>query len=259
MTRVTHLVVPAAGLGTRLRPLTDSASKEMLLLGGRPTLVGAFLEAVAAEMERVTLVVHPRKRDLTEWVAAEQGRWPFELRTVVQPEPLGALDAVRRGREGGSEPCAVLFPDMLAPNQEGLRTVLAKHVATGSSVLGAQRVTESNLTTVGRTGRFSFSDGTPETGGGRVAEIHGAPRELDAWHSVFAEVRTPAFFAVEEAMGGGDERAADLYNSLAADGLLHAADLSGTAVRADILDTGTLAGYEDAKARFEDGRWAWRD
>ena len=258
MSGVTHLIVPAAGLGTRLRPLTDATSKEMLPLGGRPILVGAFLEASAAGIERVTVVVHPRKEDLTAWIKTEVERWPFVLETVVQPEPSGALDAVRRGRGQSSEPCAVIYPDMLAPRQEGLLMVLAAHGAFGGCVLGAQRVTVANLTTVGRTGRFVFEDAESISGPRVVARVQPQPRELGAWHSVFAEVRTPAFFVIEERLGVGDEHAQDIYNTVAADGRLRAADLSATSERADILDTGTMAGYQDAVARFDDGRWSWR-
>lgn len=259
MTAVRHLIVPAAGLGTRLRPLTNTQSKEMLPLGGQPTLYGALLEGVSSGVERVTVVVHPRKRDLVAWLEEQGGHWPFELDTVVQPEPAGALDAVRRGRAGALEPCAILYPDMLTPNQDGLRTIIAMHESTGACVLGAQQVTPSNLGTIGRTGRFTFADGNPHRCNGNVTRIEAAPRAVGAWHSVFAEVRTVAFFDVEDELGGGDERAADIYNRVAGDGRLYAADLSANDARADVIDTGTMAGYRDAVARFDDRRWRWSD
>lgn len=259
MSVVTHLIVPAAGLGTRLRPLTETQSKEMLPLGGRPTLFAALLEAKAASLERVTIVVHPRKRDLVEWLSEQTGRWPFALDTVVQPAPAGSLDAVRHGRGDAAEACAVLYPDMLAPNQQGLRSILATYQATGSCVLGAQRVTAENLEIVGRTGRFVFTDGSPYQCGGSVERMEAAVRSVGAWHSVFAEVRTPRFFAVEAELGSGDERAAEIYNRVAADGLLVAADLSANDTRPDVLDTGTMDGYRDAVARFDDGSWRWRE
>ena len=57
-------MVPAAGWGTRLRPLSDTLPKEMLPVGRRVVLERIFDELSCAGIERIVLVVSPRKEPL---------------------------------------------------------------------------------------------------------------------------------------------------------------------------------------------------
>ncbi len=54
-------IIPAAGFGTRLRPLTDSIAKEMLPVGRRLALEIILEELVGAGMERAVFVLSPAK------------------------------------------------------------------------------------------------------------------------------------------------------------------------------------------------------
>lgn len=54
-------IVPAAGLGTRLRPLSDAIPKEMLPVGRALALERIVAELRAADVERIVFVVSPQK------------------------------------------------------------------------------------------------------------------------------------------------------------------------------------------------------
>src|SRR5947208_5877953 len=85
-------VVMAAGVGTRLRPLTERYAKPVLPIDGRPVIVTLMHELRAAGASRVHVVVG----HLRDQVRALLEGFPLELRFVDQPEALGSGDAVAR-------------------------------------------------------------------------------------------------------------------------------------------------------------------
>jgi NDP-sugar pyrophosphorylase family protein len=86
-------VVVAAGVGSRLRPLTDRWPKPILPVDGRPVIVTLLHELAAAGVERVTVVTG----HLAEQVERLLAGFPLEIRFVRQPTPDGSADAVQRG------------------------------------------------------------------------------------------------------------------------------------------------------------------
>ena len=58
---ITTAIVPAAGLGSRMRPLTDAVPKELLPLGRKAALQHIVAELVAAGITRIVLVTSPMK------------------------------------------------------------------------------------------------------------------------------------------------------------------------------------------------------
>lgn len=85
MTRV--LVVPAAGLGTRLGA---SGPKPLVEVRGRPMLL-RLLELFSPFVERAVVVVHP-SFDAAIRSRVSTAAMPVEL--AAQPEPTGMLDAI---------------------------------------------------------------------------------------------------------------------------------------------------------------------
>ncbi len=264
---ITCAVIPAAGLGTRLRPLTATTPKELLPLGAShaqgdagalPAIAGALLEAQAAGIERVAVVISPRKEALRAWL--ESG--PFgalEIHIALQPEPLGVLDAVARGLALLNDPeaFAVLYPDYLhLPDQRAL-SQLALHAPEGDAVVfGLTEVTEASAARSGLTARAITA---PLAGPLRrivALEATGA-LEPGAVHTTFAELRGPCYAAaLDRTLHGASPRDGvhlEVLGELARRGLLFGVMLDG-----DILDLGVMAGYEDAARRFEAGAARWR-
>jgi NDP-sugar pyrophosphorylase family protein len=232
------LVVPAAGLGTRLAPLTDRTPKELLPLGGRPVVAAALLEAEAARIRDVVFVLGPHKEALREWLDANRPKGA-NVAFATQPTPLGVQDAVARGRALlGPGSFAVLYPDWIAlPDQSALARLVAAEGDVGGSVIGLVRRTPL----LGPTARATA------TSLDRVRRIESLDRGLGDVHTGFAEIRGEGM-----RLPVSDDENLDAWNEVARAGALH-----GVLVD-DVLDVGTLAGYEDAVQRFSDGRAAWR-
>ncbi|MFI8553658.1 UTP--glucose-1-phosphate uridylyltransferase [Psychrobacter sp. NPDC077938] len=61
MKNITHAVIPVAGFGTRMLPLSKSVPKELLPLGNRPAIHYVVEEAIAAGIKHIVLVGHAQK------------------------------------------------------------------------------------------------------------------------------------------------------------------------------------------------------
>jgi UTP--glucose-1-phosphate uridylyltransferase len=89
----THAVIPAAGRGTRLLPLTRAVPKELLPLGRKPVVQHVAEELAAAGIEHVALVLGPGKGAIADHLAGLEGLG-LELTVALQDEPRGLGDAV---------------------------------------------------------------------------------------------------------------------------------------------------------------------
>jgi len=86
----------AAGLGTRLRPITEITPKCLLSVGGRPML-DIWLDALAkAGVNEVLLNAHHLAEQVEAHVAARVG--PPVVHLVVEPELLGSAGTLRANR-----------------------------------------------------------------------------------------------------------------------------------------------------------------
>jgi mannose-1-phosphate guanylyltransferase len=119
----------AAGLGTRLRPLTDTVPKCMLPIGDRP-LLGIWLDAFArAGVEEVLVNLHYLPDVVTRYLAERTG--PPVVRTTYEPELLGSAGTLLANRAWvEDEP---LFLACYADNLTDfdLRELVDAHLARG--------------------------------------------------------------------------------------------------------------------------------
>ena len=114
---VTTAVLPLAGRGTRLLPLTRAVPKELLPVGGRPMVESAVLEAAFSGIQRVVLVLGPGKGALADHFSPELA----ELRRLAPPDAFEGLDRIWSNVEVVS---------VMQPDSRGL----------GSAVLAAQPI-----------------------------------------------------------------------------------------------------------------------
>lgn len=97
---IPQAVVMAAGLGTRLRPLTERYAKPVLPIDGTPVVAQLLRELAAGGCRLVTVVVGHLGEQVQALLGDGSG-FGLELRYVEQPERDGSADAVRRA---GVEP-----------------------------------------------------------------------------------------------------------------------------------------------------------
>ena len=87
-----HAIVPAAGEGTRLRPLTDDRPKGLLEVGGRPILANCFDRLIEVDVEKIVVVIGYLGDRIVDHFGERYGDIPLEY--VRQPEQLGLGHAV---------------------------------------------------------------------------------------------------------------------------------------------------------------------
>lgn len=132
--KVRHAVIPVAGFGTRMLPLSKSVPKELLPLGNKPAIEYVIEEAIAAGIEHIVLVTHAQKSAIENYFDIN-GELDQQLRTkgkhdladklnrfvslvsvssVRQNQALGLGHAVLQARAiVGDNPFAVLLPDVV--------------------------------------------------------------------------------------------------------------------------------------------------
>ncbi|MCU1491953.1 MAG: gtaB [Acidimicrobiaceae bacterium] len=161
MNKVRIAVVPAAGLGTRLRPATDAVPKELLPVGGRPAIDWALEEAAAAGIEEVIVVSSTHKPAIESFLshsrrvrarfegltAIAPGEHSIRVRVVFQNEPRGLGDAVRLGwHAAGERSIAVMLPDeLLLGGPLLLRSMLEHHARHGASIVSLAKFSPKEI------------------------------------------------------------------------------------------------------------------
>lgn len=105
-----NVIIPVAGLGTRLRPQTWSKPKPLVSVAGKPVL-GHVLDRLASlSLEKVVFVTGYRGEQIEEYV---RKNYDFEAVFVEQRAQLGQSHAVIQARDAVHGPTMIVFPDML--------------------------------------------------------------------------------------------------------------------------------------------------
>ena len=134
MNKITHAVIPVAGFGTRMLPLSKAVPKELLPLGNRPAIHYVVEEAIAAGIKHIVLVGHAQKSAIENYFdinaeldnqlrvkgkdeLADSLNWlpdDVTISMIRQGQPLGLGHAVLAARPIiGDHDFAVLLPDVV--------------------------------------------------------------------------------------------------------------------------------------------------
>ena len=266
--RVRSVVIPAAGLGTRILPATKAFPKELLPLVDRPIIQYGVEEAAAAGIRRVVLVTSPgndmtaahfRPNPALEAVLEKRGKAESlalvrrvsalaELTAVRQEQPLGLGHAVLMGAPAvGEEPFAVLLPDdVIDADPPALQRMVELFDELDGPLLLVERVPRDAVN------RYGIIDAAPLRPG--VFEVRGLVEKPDPADApsdlaiVGRYVLTPDLFAVLERTGagaGGEIQLTDSLRDLLAQRPIYACELAG--VR---HDAGNRLGFLQASLYF---------
>jgi glucose-1-phosphate thymidylyltransferase len=105
-----HVIIPAAGFGTRLRPHTWSKPKPLVSVAGKPIL-GHVLDSISPlNPEQVVFVTGYLGDQIEAYVRAQ---YDFPTAFVQQPEMKGQAHAISLTRDHVSGPVLVAFADTI--------------------------------------------------------------------------------------------------------------------------------------------------
>ena len=104
------VILPVAGLGTRLRPQTWSKPKPLVGLAGKPMLAHVLDRVMPAQPEQLVFITGYLGEQIEAWARAH---YDLPMTFVEQPEMLGQTDAIIRTRDYVNDDALILFPDMI--------------------------------------------------------------------------------------------------------------------------------------------------
>ncbi|HEY3299062.1 MAG TPA: sugar phosphate nucleotidyltransferase [Armatimonadota bacterium] len=87
-------VIPAAGYGTRLRPLTRITAKELLPLGRKPTVEYVVEELHSVGVDCIIFVISPHKTSIREYFGDSACEGKVAIKYVLQETQRGLADAI---------------------------------------------------------------------------------------------------------------------------------------------------------------------
>ena len=126
-------LIPCAGLGTRLHPLSLAVPKELLPIGSYPAVHYHAQDLLAADIKDIVVIINEKKTAIKDYL---QGVFPeADFQFVCQEEPKGLGHAMLLARESiGENPIVMLLPDNIFFGSEPLsKSLIEAHKRTGRS------------------------------------------------------------------------------------------------------------------------------
>jgi NDP-sugar pyrophosphorylase family protein len=150
---ITQAFVLAAGLGTRLRPLTDEVPKPLIPIFGKPLLTFALDHLISAGVNRFVINTH-RYPEVFQSFFASREYAGFPVTLVHEPELLGTGGGIKNVESLlGDKPFIAYSGDILA--DADLAPLIKNHFSAKNDVtLGLRRNTGLGAGVIMREGRI---------------------------------------------------------------------------------------------------------
>jgi UTP--glucose-1-phosphate uridylyltransferase len=170
-------IIPLAGLGTRLLPLSSITPKELLPINGKSNLEHILDECIAAGIKEFIFIISKRKESIKKYFFNDQfyksilkkkkdkrisdafnklKKYQKMIKFVYQNEPKGTGDAILKCKNYIKHPhFLMLFPDDLIINNNCSREMIMLHKKTKGSVIATKTV---NKKTISRWGVLSVKN-----------------------------------------------------------------------------------------------------
>ena len=227
-------MVLAAGLGTRMQPLSDLVAKPALPVLNRP-LLHHTLELLARHGFRDVIVNTHHRPESVERAVGSGRRFGLRVRYSYEPDLLGSGGGPRKVREFfGDEPALLVNGDCVF--DVDLTQLVRRHLESGVLATLALKPNRDP-----RRYRPVVTD--PD---GRVRSIRGLPRRARGAVSLFTGVHIVDSELLERLPPGPSDIVADLYVPLLAEG----ARLLGVRVAGPWFDFGSPAFYLRSQLRL---------
>lgn len=236
-------ILLAGGSGTRLAPMTQVVSKQLLPLYDKPLVYYPLSTLLLAGIRDILVISTPRDLPLFEALLGDGSGWGISLRYAAQPQPEGLAQAFAIGRD--------------FVGRDAVTMVLGDNLFFGAGFGGQLRAAVDRVSTDGGATVFGYRVRDPERYG--VAEVGADGRVL----SIEEKPAHPKSSLAVTGLYCYDNRVLDIAGSLQKSARgeyeitdVNAAYLKAGALRLETLqrgmawlDTGTVAALQEA-ARF---------
>ena len=173
---IKQAIIPLAGLGTRLLPLTSVFAKELLPINGKPGIQYILDECIEAGIKEVVFIISKKKQMIKNYFHNDSFykkiikkkkdprivkeykqilKYKKMIKFVYQNKPLGTGDAVLKTKKYIKDKFfLMLLPDDLIIKKNCSKSMIKIHRRYKSSVMASMNV---NKKTVSRWGIFKLS------------------------------------------------------------------------------------------------------
>jgi len=235
-------IILAGGSGTRLYPITQGISKQLLPVYDKPMIYYPLSVLMMAGIREVLVINTPHEQVLFQTLLGDGSQWGMDIHYAVQPRPDGLAQAYLIGRDfvAGKPSCLVLGDNIF--HGTGLRELLQRADARqhGATVFGYW------VNDPERYGVAEFD------GGGKVIDLVEKPAQPRSNYAItglyFYDGNASDYAASLRPSARGELEITDLNRHYLAQGQLHLEPLGrGYAW----LDTGTHASLLEASNYIE--------
>ena len=165
---IKQAIIPLAGLGTRLLPLTSVLPKELLPINGKPGLEYILDECIQSGINEIIFIISKKKQSIKEYFHKDifyknlikkerkDSRLRYEyskikkykkmIKFVYQNSPLGTGDAVLKCKKLiKSKYFLMLMPDDLIIKSNCSTSLIKLHKKYNSSIIASKKVSKKNI------------------------------------------------------------------------------------------------------------------
>ncbi len=192
---VNTAIIPAGGLGTRLRPLTTNTPKELLPIDNYPMIYYSLLELVNAGIKKVIVISAPHKQQLDNFLNMESYDGDLSPQLTATRELINSLDIeiVHQTTQNGlgdavsyaepyvdSEYFLLLLPDEIVFGSPNPSETLIEHwKAFQASYVSIQKVIPTQISNYGIVG-FDQNTDLSTKGPWKISQFVEKPELADA-------------------------------------------------------------------------------